>query len=899
MKDQESHETLVARLSVEFIVEAEDNSTDQLAAELTGLDIEDHPVSSTPVVEQGLSVRRKKRLATTRGFDNSGLQAPKTVTPSTSPSTFLPVAGSTPLTPKRNLGDRLLGISALQRVVQHPRAPPPPRLASSRPLPPSPPSSSLPLAVLPLPTPIAFAVSVITPTVTPEQSLDWDNYSDTPSYRPSLGAQVPQNLSTAECIQEVSDLTELLEDQKITLVETSESALSSISIASTMSRFQYQQPNQMDSLARAELQTEMNEECSRLNSMHQDVVDMMDDYGVGDVNQGNVDRVDSRLKEIADARKEFRAAVRNYKEQYGDYGDIDGRLDRYISTLNHTVSAHANNIWSRVAQICPPMTHYEKESLKLQREQIQNQANATPRNRQADGKLSYETKKLLYRDELRFLTDSLSLPDYGTVADHWKEQSEADVSKAMRKHSDWEKSLVSISKTFREYEMLAKQYGEDIVELESNTEDYLEIRNTVKAVILAVQFEDERRNLQTLQSSKSDKVAYPTFSGEPGEDLVRFKEKMKDCFKKNRVPESDQLDKLREYLRGAALKRVPITVKRLAVAWQNLEEAFGSPLLVLKERLKSLAKIGSIPPDSAAAKQITWFHDFEAVLQDILDLGDTADMNMQMGAFGPAVQEQVLRALNDNPMKKQEVAMAGSGKQPKVKMEAYRDKIVEYRRRTQLAEIESGSASEKRPSRSPGAAAANLTFPSPQRHESCRICSHLQTQNGQQNLTLFDKHLGNLPIHCPNFINMKMAERRKVAIKAKFCVYCLHPEVEYSLEHVQTCRDAKKKSKSSFSCVSPNCSCHFWLCTNHSEDNKNKLKDVAKSVAKHGLKFAFHGIAAMTDNTSAEVVAAVESLEEQVSKEMLPVPAGQPMFLFYGAKGKTRMLMVLFDSPRG
>ena len=104
---------------------------------------------------------------------------------------------------------------------------------------------------------------------------------------------------------------------------------------------------------------------------------------------------------------------------------------------------------------------------------------------------------------------------------------------------------------------------------------------------------------------------------------------------------------------------------------------------------------------------------------------------------------------------------------------------------------------------------------------------------------------------------MKMADRRKVAIKAKFCVYCLHPEVEYSLEHVQTCKDAKRKSKSSFTCVSPNCSCHFWLCTNHSEDNKNKLKDVAKSVAKHGLKFAFHGIAALTDNTSAEVVAAV------------------------------------------
>ena len=44
------------------------------------------------------------------------------------------------------------------------------------------------------------------------------------------------------------------------------------------------------------------------------------------------------------------------------------------------------------------------------------------------------------------------------------------------------------------------------------------------------------------------------------------------------------------------------------------------------------------------------------------------------------------------------------------------------------------------------------------------------------------------------------------------------------------------------------------------------------------------------------MVAAVESLENQLDNEMLPVPDGQPMFLFFGAKGKTRMVMVFFDS---
>ena len=212
---------------------------------------------------------------------------------------------------------------------------------------------------------------------------------------------------------------------------------------------------------------------------------------------------------------------------------------------------------------------------------------------------------------------------------------------------------------------------------------------------------------------------------------MRFKEKIGECFKKNRVPESDQLDKLRENLRGAALKRVPITLRSLAIAWQNLEEAFGSPLIVLRERLKSLAKIGGIPSDSLSSKQITWYLDFEAVLQDIIDLGDSEDLNLQMGAFGPVVQEQILRAFNDNPLKKQEIAMAGNGKQPKQKILAYKEQVIQYRKRTQIAEVESGSCVGKQSSKSTTSSSAHLSFPGPKRYDNCRICSHIQSQNSQ------------------------------------------------------------------------------------------------------------------------------------------------------------------------
>ena len=108
---------------------------------------------------------------------------------------------------------------------------------------------------------------MITPTVTPNQSLDWDNYSETPSYRTVRGPQVHPSLDTADCLQGISQLSGDLIDKQITLVDTSESSLSSINIDTNMSRFQ-QQPGQMDSNARAQLQNEMNVESRKLNYLH-------------------------------------------------------------------------------------------------------------------------------------------------------------------------------------------------------------------------------------------------------------------------------------------------------------------------------------------------------------------------------------------------------------------------------------------------------------------------------------------------------------------------------------------------------------------------------------------------------------------------------------------------------
>ena len=468
----------------------------------------------------------------------------------------------------------------------------------------------------------------------------------------------------------------------------------------------------------------------------------------------------------------------------------------------------------------------------------------------------------------------------------------------MREISNWQKNLLTLSSSFRDYERLSFQSREDSTVYDSNAEDFEEIRTKVKEVSRAVRAEDEKRKLQTLLPTKSDKVKYPSFGGEPGEDLVKFKEKMLDCFKKNRVPESDQLDKIRENLNGAALKRVPQTVKKASVAWQNLSEAFGSPMLVLKERLKSLSKLGTIPPDCNAGKQITWYHDFESVVQDIIDLGTNGDMNMQMGAFGPQVQEQVLKALNDNPQKKREVAMSGHLKQPRDKIVAYRDKIISYRRETQLAEVESGTVSEKKTPKNPASGnSANYTAPDPARNDDCRICKQIQDDNNPKKLVLFDRHLGVFPIHCPNFMKMKMKDRFKMVQNSKMCIYCLHHEVVTDRSHETTCKGKVSKFSKNWKCDSPGCGKHSWICVTHADNsNKKKLKYTAEKLLRKGFEFALPGILAFPAANSEKVNTALEELEKQINKELVPAPDGQPMFLFFGAKGKTRKLMVFFDS---
>ena len=229
--------------------------------------------------------------------------------------------------------------------------------------------------------------------------------------------------------------------------------------------------------------------------------------------------------------------------------------------MNQAVKTHAHAVWARMEQI--------KSSQSFSTINTVAPAYTAPPPSSSRYQDDLQYKRNVYRDQYLFLTESLSLPDNdeAIIGEYWETKSESEVCRAMQQLSHWQKSVEGLSKAFRDYETSAQQSG---VSQEStflsDSEDFEYLRLKVKEVSIAVKEEDQKRNLQTLMPSKTEKVKYPAFSGDVGVDFLKFKKKLEECFRKNRVPQSDMLDKLRENLRGAALKRVPETVKDISVA---------------------------------------------------------------------------------------------------------------------------------------------------------------------------------------------------------------------------------------------------------------------------------------------------------------------------------------------
>ena len=143
---------------------------------------------------------------------------------------------------------------------------------------------------------------------------------------------------------------------------------------------------------------------------------------------------------------------------------------------------------------------------------------------------------------------------------------------------------------------------------------------------------------------------------------------------------------MRENLKGEALKHVPDTVPGLEVAWKVRNDAYGDPLRILKERIKFLDSMKSLPPLKKKEARVTWFLEFESVLDDIIQLGgDSPGMRSYCTAYSEFTVEKVLSALpeegEDVRLRADLSRVTGDGKEFFENMKA---KITEFRQISSL-----------------------------------------------------------------------------------------------------------------------------------------------------------------------------------------------------------------------
>jgi hypothetical protein len=227
--------------------------------------------------------------------------------------------------------------------------------------------------------------------------------------------------------------------------------------------------------------------------------------------------------------------------------------------------------------------------------------------------------------------------------------------------------------------------------------------------------------------------------------------------------------------------------------------------------------------------------------------------------------------------------------------EALKKQVSKFRQDSQ-AFIGSSTSSKKNDPSSVKTHTSSQAFSSASRLDDCRVCALVYSDPAfSSTVVLFDNHIGNFPTHCPVYISFSTAKRKAVALKTGLCIQCLDPKVTFSRDHLNQCALSKKDQF--YTCKSTGCRSHLWLCSRHkdSAQNKTALEQECKRLkSKFDLDFCSHVIVMRTQvhnddqRSVTSVDSAVKLLEQQATdsgKELVPIPDGNPLFLFFGAKG--------------
>ena len=374
---------------------------------------------------------------------------------------------------------------------------------------------------------------------------------------------------------------------------------------------------------------------------------------------------------------------------------------------------------------------------------------------------------------------------------NWIDAEDSAVQKAMRNIDKWKEKFTRIRKETHELEGIVN--GEELDELtDEMTRLKVQVSKTeteLDEAVKDIKEADAEKGLLTDRRDRTTPVQFPTFSGSPGEDYLEFSTKFEKAIEGNKIPKSDQLDKLREQLRGKAKNLVPVKTESIEKAWDILKSAFGDPMILLKFRKQGLLKLGSYPESLAKSnpqKVVEWCLELERLIDDFIKLGDR-ELRLEMVAYN----DDTINSIVDLFPMRLVFRIEKQDAYGKEKLDAIVEILEEERKilqrmalRTTPSSKNMSKSQENADTKSIGHRVSTIQpkglsmFTNPRKLPSCRICKELEKRG--DNRDLYESHQGNFPTHCPRWAAMSNEDRSEIAKAAKFCLMCMDPKITYN-----------------------------------------------------------------------------------------------------------------------
>ena len=429
----------------------------------------------------------------------------------------------------------------------------------------------------------------------------------------------------------------------------------------------------------------------------------------------------------------------------------------------------------------------------------------------------------------------------------WSAAEDNEIESAMGKVDKWKEKLSKAKKATIELEGTVT--GEDLTELTDEL-DRLKVlvdsaTTELDLAVSSVKEADKEKGLYSDRKSKASPMQIPNFSGTLGEDFVEFQTKFEKAMIANKIPKADQLEKLREVLKGKAKAQVPMKTDDLDRAWDLLKSAFGDPVTLLKFRKQALSKLGSYPEHftkSNPQKLVEWCLEIEHIIDDFIKLGDR-ETRLEMVAFNCDTINEIIDLFPVRLVFKME-KLDEEGRE---RLLAIQELVEEERKVLQKMAVRSLNTVKKVKAEDPQKSSHRSStvqpkgvslFNVPRKLPNCRICQELEKRG--DNRDLYEAHQGNYATHCPRWAAMTNDERAEVAKAAKFCLLCMDPKVTFTPgNNGSKHKCITRQTKNRYSCKVDRCSFHSWVCTRHKEENRELFEKFTIELQKRKMVFTY------------------------------------------------------------